>query len=225
MVEFKLNIGNPKTGKTYKKEIVEEEAKPLLGKKIGDKIKGELIGFPGYEFEITGGSDYCGFPMRKDVGGSARKKILIASGVGTRHKRKGIRLRRTVAGNTVYSKTAQINIKVIKEGKASLGEEPKVEVKAEEAKKEAPKTKEKKEEKTAEAPVTEKKKEEPKEKASATEEKKETKEEKPSKEKKETAKTPVTKEKKETAKTKVSEPQVQPKKPKTEEKAVEEKKK
>lgn len=132
MAEFKLNIGNPKDKKTYKKEVKEAAAEAFIGKKIGDSVKGDSFEFPGYEFTITGGSDFCGFPMRRDVTGSARKKVLIAGGVGMRSKRKGLRLRKTVAGNTIYEKTAQINLKVTKAGKAPLGE-------PEAAKEEAPK--------------------------------------------------------------------------------------
>lgn len=124
MVEYKLSIGDPKSGKTHKIDLGEPEAKEILGKRIGDKVKGDKIGFPGYEFEITGGSDSSGFPMRKDVMGTARRKILIAKGVGTRHKRKGIRLRRTVAGNTFHRDSVQVNLKVVKAGKQPLGEAP-----------------------------------------------------------------------------------------------------
>ena len=53
-----------KNGTSLQKDLPDAEAKVLVGKKIKDHIKGELIGFPGYEFELTGGSDYCGFPMR-----------------------------------------------------------------------------------------------------------------------------------------------------------------
>jgi small subunit ribosomal protein S6e len=181
-MDFKLNIGDPKSGKTHKKDLTGDDAKFLSGKKIGEKIKGELIGLTGYEFEITGGSDFCGFPMRKDVRGSQRKKILIVNGVGTRHTRAGMRLRRTVAGNTIYAKTAQINLKILKQGKSPLDaapdadaptETPKAEVK-EEAKPEAKAPKEEskapKEEAKEEAAVEEKS-EEPKKEVS--EEKKE----------------------------------------------------
>lgn len=124
MADFKVNIGDPKTGKTVKKDIVGDDAKLLLNKKIGDKVKGDKIGFSGYEFEITGGSDSSGFPMRRDVNGTARKRILISSGIGTRHNRKGMRLRRTVVGNTINSKTAQINMKILKHGSKALDEAP-----------------------------------------------------------------------------------------------------
>lgn len=149
MSEFKLNIGDPKSKKTLKKEVKDAEATVFIGKKIGDKIKGESFGYEGYEFELRGGSDNAGFPMRKDVQGSHRKKILIVSGIGIRKNRAGRKVRRTVAGNTVHEdNTAQINLKVLKAGKAALFEEAKPE---EEPKKDAPKEEKKKEPKKEES--------------------------------------------------------------------------
>ena len=118
-MDLKINIAD-KSGKTLKKELKEEQASVLYGKKIGDKLHGELLELHGYELEISGGSDYCGFPMRKDVNGVMRKAILITKGLGNKYNRKGMRLRRTVAGNTVYNKTAQINLKVLKFGSEPL---------------------------------------------------------------------------------------------------------
>ena len=97
MVEYKVNFGDPKTGKTKKVVISGDQANAFMHKKIGDKIKGDDIGFAGYEFEISGGSDYCGFPMRKDVDGTSRKKILIVSGIGIRKNKPGRKVRKTVA--------------------------------------------------------------------------------------------------------------------------------
>jgi small subunit ribosomal protein S6e len=134
MVEFKLNIGDPKTKKILKKDLKDAETKPLMGLKIGDKVKGELLELSGYEFEITGGSDFAGFPMRKDVMGNQRKRILIVKGVGIRKNADGNRRRITVAGNTIHDKTVQINMKVVKYGKTPLFEEPKAEEAAEEPK-------------------------------------------------------------------------------------------
>ena len=65
MAEFKLSIGDPKAGKTYQLVVSEDNAKFFIGKKIGDKIKGESIDKAGYELEITGGADYCGFASQK----------------------------------------------------------------------------------------------------------------------------------------------------------------
>ncbi|MBN1544888.1 hypothetical protein JW898_05510 [Candidatus Woesearchaeota archaeon] len=145
MAEFKLVISDPKTGKSVQREVKEDSAKRLIGLKIGDTVKGELIDLPGYEFKITGGSDYAGFPMRWDVQGPARKKITTVKGIGVHNKRHlpnpkkkgmrtmpGMRLKKTVAGNTVHAKTAQINMKVLKQGRENIfPEAAPAEVKAE----------------------------------------------------------------------------------------------
>jgi small subunit ribosomal protein S6e len=134
MAEFKLVIGDPKTGKCFQKEVKDNEAKAFLHKVIGDSVSGDSFGMEGYEFVVTGGSDYCGFPMRKDVVGATRKKIFSTKGVGIRLTQKGLRVRKTVAGNTIHSKTAQINLKITKQGKAPLeGKETKDEGKKDSA--------------------------------------------------------------------------------------------
>ena len=130
MAEHKINIGDSKSKKTYNKTT--EDISGLFEKKIGDTVNGEAIDLPGYELLITGGSDSSGFPMRKDVEGTARKRILIVGGVGMKNqKRKGLRLKKMVAGNTIYEKTAQINLKVTKWGKDPI--EPVAEEPAKEA--------------------------------------------------------------------------------------------
>ncbi|MFT4304077.1 MAG: S6e family ribosomal protein [Candidatus Woesearchaeota archaeon] len=119
---IKLVIGK-KDGKCIQQELNEDQTAVLFGKKISDKISGDEIGFEGYEFEITGGSDNSGSPMRKDVDGIGKKKILAIEGIGIKKVGKGQRQRKTVCGNTIYEKISQVNIKVIKEGKKSLGAE------------------------------------------------------------------------------------------------------
>ena len=94
MADFKLTIANPKTGKCVQRELKESNA--LIGKKIGDKIDGSTIGLADYELELSGGSDKCGFPMRRDVQGTGRKKILAVEGVGLKKKARGIKQRKTV---------------------------------------------------------------------------------------------------------------------------------
>ncbi|MFC1774689.1 30S ribosomal protein S6e [Nanoarchaeota archaeon] len=173
MATFKIVIGT-KEGKCLQKEIQEPQSSIFLGKRIGQKVEGKDIGLEGYEFEITGGSDNCGFPMRKEIPGTLRKKIFAIKGVGLRRKGKGIRVRKTVCGNTIHEKTVQINLKILKEGKQKLFEK---EVKKEESKKEAPEVK--KEEPKKEVPV---KKEEPKKEVKKEEPKKEVKKEEPKKE-------------------------------------------
>jgi len=106
------------------KKISVDDITPFLGKKIGDTLNGELIGLNGYVFRITGGSDSAGFPMRKDVEGTGRRKILAVEGVGIRKKRKGLRQRKTVAGNTVWKETAALNLAVVQAGEQPLFEDP-----------------------------------------------------------------------------------------------------
>ena len=67
----------------------------------------ELLNFSGVEFGITGGSDSDGFPMRKDLPGTQKRKLLLTKGVGFKGKLRGkrfggLRVKKTVAGNTVH---------------------------------------------------------------------------------------------------------------------------
>jgi small subunit ribosomal protein S6e len=135
MAEYKLVIGG-KSGKTVQKEVKSPEADFLHGKRIGETIAGDMLGLTGYEFSITGGSDKCGFPMRKGIQ-EHRKRVMIGKGVGfsgkTRNnkKQKGLLKRRTVCGERITSIIRQVNLKVTKEGKDSL-DTPKVEEKPKE---------------------------------------------------------------------------------------------
>ena len=168
MVDFKIVISDPKTGKTYQKEVKDEDARKFIGLKIGDKLKGDFLELGNVEIEVTGGSDYCGFPMRKDVFGSGRKKILAVGGVGIRNKEKGIKKRKTVCGNTIHAKISQINVRVlggkpikVKEEKPKAEEKPAKAEKKVEEKKDEPKKEDKPEGKT-EAKKEPKKEEKPK---------------------------------------------------------------
>lgn len=119
MVEIKYVINDVKSGKSYQKPLTDDT---LLNKKIGDKIKGDFLGLNGYELEITGGSDNAGFPMRKDLQGTSRKKILLSKGPGIKSKRKGLRRRKSIMGNTISNNTAQVNLKIVKAGSKSIEE-------------------------------------------------------------------------------------------------------
>ncbi|MFH1134124.1 MAG: 30S ribosomal protein S6e [Nanoarchaeota archaeon] len=132
MATFKIVLNDPKTGKSVQREVKDDDARPLLGKKIGDTIKGEAINLPGFEFKISGGSDASGFPMRQDLPGTLRKKILGVFGVGMRKVEKGIKQRKSIAGNTIHEKTAQLNLVITTMGKEDLfkaAEKPKEEEK------------------------------------------------------------------------------------------------
>lgn len=153
MVEFKLNISNK--GKSYSKQVSGDEADVFKGKKLGDKIPGDGFGLTDYELEISGGSDKSGFPIRKDVEGMTRRRILIIKGVGLRRSKKGLRRKRTVSGNMLSDRIAQINLNVVKEGKRNLEEifgkkEKEVKEEVKEEKKEEKKDKQEKKEKVEE---------------------------------------------------------------------------
>jgi len=127
MAEYKLVIGT-KEGKSVQKEVKSPEADAFSKRSIGDKVKGDDCGFPGYEFEITGGSDKCGFPMRKGIQ-AARKKVFIGKSVGfsgktrTDKKQNGLFRKKTVCGERVTSIIIQVNLKVVKSGPQPLIEE------------------------------------------------------------------------------------------------------
>jgi len=123
MAEFRISIGT-KEGRCYKTELKEESADPLLGKKIGDKVDGSVLGLDGYEFEITGGSDKSGFGMKAGID-MPKKRIVLQKGAGIRKVRKGNFLKKSVAGGYIHENTALVNLKVIREGPKPLFEEPK----------------------------------------------------------------------------------------------------
>ncbi|MEA2070474.1 MAG: 30S ribosomal protein S6e [Asgard group archaeon] len=122
MAKFQLNIGDPKTGKTYKFDIEGAKATSIIGTRISEEVEGGPLGFPGYTFKITGGSDRDGFPMRSNLEGPIRKRILISSGQGFNNDQKGIRVRKLVRGNTINDEIYQINMAVVKKGDKNIEE-------------------------------------------------------------------------------------------------------
>ncbi len=125
MAEFKLVIGQ-KDGKSVQKELKGNEADALLGLKLGDKVSGDVLGLHGYEFQITGGSDKSGFPMRRDVNGTLRQRIFSTKSMGLKTSRLGEKQRKSFSGNTIFEGTAQVNVLILKQGSKPLAE-PKAE--------------------------------------------------------------------------------------------------
>ncbi len=122
MAEFRAVISDPKDGKSYQAPVAGHHANSLIGKKIGDVVDGIFVGLPGYKLEITGGSDKDGFPMRKDLPGPRRKKLLISKSIGFNSKKGGLRRRKTVRGNTIAPDSLQINMKVMQHGMKPISE-------------------------------------------------------------------------------------------------------
>lgn len=130
---FKINISD-KSGKTYH---FETESESLVGKELKQKFLGNEIlpDLAGYEFEITGGSGNSGMPMLPNVEGMIKQRVLLSyeTGMHRRSRRegkkprsnftpKGLRLRKTVKGKIISQDTAQINLKVLKQGNKKLSE-------------------------------------------------------------------------------------------------------
>jgi small subunit ribosomal protein S6e len=99
--------------KAWQITIASPQADQLIGLKIGDKFDGSLVGLPGYQLEIRGGSDNSGFPMLPTLPGPVKKKVLLSGPPGFHPREKGERRRKTVRGNTVTHDTVQINTVII----------------------------------------------------------------------------------------------------------------
>lgn len=123
MVEFKAVIADKKNGKTYNAVVSGQHANRLLGMKMGDEFDGLFVSLPGYKLKITGGSDKDGFPMRRDLPGQARKKLVLSGGDGFHPKTGGQRRRKFVRGNTISADIVQINMKVTSYGPRPIDEQ------------------------------------------------------------------------------------------------------
>lgn len=122
MPTWKIVVSDPETKKAYQIEIDQSMASQLIGKKIGDIIDGSIIGFSGYELQITGGTDKDGFPMHPNIEGIVKKKVLLSSPPCFHPRKKGERKKKTVRGNTISSDIVQINMKIVKKGERPIEE-------------------------------------------------------------------------------------------------------
>jgi len=108
-LKYKINISDPETGKTKPVELEPPRFRPFIGLRIGDTIDGSVVGMPGYVLKITGGTDKDGFPMRPDVHGGVKVRLLLSGPPGFRPRRKGERRRKTVRGNVITEDIIQVN--------------------------------------------------------------------------------------------------------------------
>jgi len=124
----RLILSNPEDGTAKTIQLDPKVFSLFLGKRIGDELDGSVLGYKGYKIRITGGTDRDGFPMRPDVSGSRKVRILLSGGVGfrpyekppskkkkrrQRRRKKGLRRRKTVRGNVISDAIAQINAVLI----------------------------------------------------------------------------------------------------------------
>ncbi len=130
-----LIIADPETGTNEKRELEDARMTPLVGLRIGETIDGTVADLTGYRIQLTGGTDKDGIPMRPDVHGGVKARIVLSGGVGFKPKNKGERKRVVVRGNTVTAETTFLNFKIVEKpkGQKKKKAEPKPEEPTEEA--------------------------------------------------------------------------------------------
>lgn len=122
MADFRIVVSDSKTAQAYQITVTGTAASKIIGKNIGDTISGDIAGLSGYTLKLTGGTDKDGFPIRPDLPGPARKKILVAGGVGFHPTHDGERRRKAMRGREISSEVTQINTVVVEYGEKSLAD-------------------------------------------------------------------------------------------------------
>ncbi len=110
---MRMNVSNPKDGKSYNTEVEKSKEAFLIGKKMGEVVDGGFANLPGFKLKIKGGSDKDGFPMRADIPGQAKTTALIGSGTGVHVRFKGEKRKKVVVGNTISARTMQVNAEIV----------------------------------------------------------------------------------------------------------------
>lgn len=124
-----LIISDPETGTSQKVELEDARMAPIMGRRIGEVIDGTVADLAGHKIQLTGGTDKDGIPMRPDVHGGVKARIVLSGGVGYKPKNKGERKRVVVRGNTVSADTTFLNFKIVEKpkGRKKKAKEPKPE--------------------------------------------------------------------------------------------------
>ena len=124
-----LIISDPSTGKSQKVELDESRMTPLIGKRLGEVIDGNIANMPGYKLKITGGNDKDGIPMRYDIHGGAKISVILSEGIGYHPKNDGERKRKVIRGNTINIETKFLNLVITEQPKSRKKTEDKAEEK------------------------------------------------------------------------------------------------
>jgi small subunit ribosomal protein S6e len=123
MVEFKVVVADPKTGRAYNVDASSGVAGALVGKKIGDEVDAGPLGLSGYKVKITGGSDRTGTPANKSLSGAGRKRLLVGEGTTGYHPTMdGQRRRKTLRAKEITPDFVQVNTLVTAYGDKTLDE-------------------------------------------------------------------------------------------------------
>jgi len=112
-----LIISDPETGTSQKVELEDARMAPIMGRRIGEVIDGTVADLAGHKIQLTGGTDKDGIPMRPDVHGGVKARVVLSGGVGYKPKKKGERKRVVVRGNTVSADTTFLNFKIVEKPK------------------------------------------------------------------------------------------------------------
>ena len=115
MAKFKIIVSDPQTGTSKVLELEEARAAPFIGRKIGETLDGAVVDLPATKVQIKGGSDKDGVPMRPDVHGGVRRKVVLSGGVGFNPTKGGERRRKAVRGNIITDEIAQLNLKIVEQ--------------------------------------------------------------------------------------------------------------
>lgn len=122
MAKFKIIISDPDSGTSKTVELEETRTVPLIGRRVGEVLDGAVVGLSGHKVRITGGSDKDGFPIRPNVHGGVRRKVILGGGVGFNPKDEGQRRRKMVRGNVITDEIVQINMKIMEKPKKAKEE-------------------------------------------------------------------------------------------------------
>jgi small subunit ribosomal protein S6e len=115
MAKFKVIVSDPQTGTSKVLELEEARTAPFIGRRIGEVLDGAAVDMPATKVQITGGSDKDGVPMKPNVHGGVRRKVVLGGGVGFKAKKHGERRRKAVRGNILTDEIVQINMKLVEQ--------------------------------------------------------------------------------------------------------------
>jgi len=121
-----LIVSNPADGTSQRVELDDQQLRALYGTRIGQVVEGAVAGMQGYKIKLTGGTDKDGIPMRPDVHGSVKARVVLSGGVGYKPKNKGDKKRKVVRGNTVSVETTFLNFTIVEapKGRKKAEKEP-----------------------------------------------------------------------------------------------------